>query len=165
MAEPRRRRRRDRRVRPPIGPGNVRNLELALEVAAAGTPVVLMDAVPIAERDFTGGRATELVDELRSHAVAVGSYAEAVDAVLARSPAPLARQVRLSTDVVRLADPPADLVVQLGLVAEDELVHPVVLPEAPPSRNASTRPVVSARSRRRVRPSGDPPHPRTGRAP
>ena len=65
---------------PPIGPGNVRNLELALEVAAAGTPVVLMDAVPIPERDFTGGRATELVDELRSHAVAVGSYAEAVDA-------------------------------------------------------------------------------------
>ena len=72
---------------PPIGPGNVRNLELALEVAAAGTPVVLLDAVPIAERDFTGGRATVLIDELRSHAVAVGTYAEAVDAILARSPA------------------------------------------------------------------------------
>ena len=72
---------------PPIGPGNVRNLELALEVAAAGTPVVLLDAVPIAERDFTGGRATEFVHELRSYAVVVGSYTEAVDAILARTPA------------------------------------------------------------------------------
>jgi cobalamin transport system ATP-binding protein len=72
---------------PPIGPGNVRNLELALEVAAAGTPVVMLDGVPIAERDFTEGRATGLIDELRSRAIVVSSYAEAVDAVLARSPA------------------------------------------------------------------------------
>jgi cobalamin transport system ATP-binding protein len=72
---------------PPIGPGNVRNLELALEVAAAGTPVVMLDGIPIAERDFTEGRATGLIDELRSRAIVVSSYAEAVDAVLARSPA------------------------------------------------------------------------------
>jgi iron complex transport system ATP-binding protein len=49
----------------PMGPGNVRNLELALEAARAGRPIVLVDSVPMADRDFTDGRATELWDELR----------------------------------------------------------------------------------------------------
>jgi iron complex transport system ATP-binding protein len=70
---------------PPIGPGNVRNLELALEVAADGTHVVLLEAVPIAERDFTGGLATQLWQRLRDVATLVASTDGAVDAVLARS--------------------------------------------------------------------------------
>lgn len=52
----------------PVGPGNLRNLELALEAARAGRAIVLVDQVPIAERDFTHGRAAELWTEL--HAVA-----------------------------------------------------------------------------------------------
>jgi cobalamin transport system ATP-binding protein len=50
---------------PPFGPGNVRNLELVLEAARAGTPTVMLDQVPIEERDFTGGEATSLWRALR----------------------------------------------------------------------------------------------------
>jgi iron complex transport system ATP-binding protein len=66
----------------PIGPGNVRNLELALEAAQAGRTTVLLDATPIEERDFTRGRAVQLWDELARHARRVTSYEEAVAAVL-----------------------------------------------------------------------------------
>jgi iron complex transport system ATP-binding protein len=71
---------------PPVGPGNVRNLELALEIAVGGTSIVLLDAVPIAERDFTDGRATELWSQLRERATIASSYHDAVTAILARAP-------------------------------------------------------------------------------
>jgi cobalamin transport system ATP-binding protein len=71
---------------PPVGPGNLRNLELAIEVAAEGIPIVLLDSEPIAERDFTAGRATELWDALRSRGGAAPGYGEAVEAVLALVP-------------------------------------------------------------------------------
>jgi iron complex transport system ATP-binding protein len=67
----------------PVGPGNVRNLELALEAARSGRAIVVLDQVPIAERDFTDGRATELWDELRTMARTVRDHDEAVAAVLA----------------------------------------------------------------------------------
>jgi iron complex transport system ATP-binding protein len=62
----------------PFGPGNVRNLELALMVAREGTPLVLMEEMPIAERDFTGGHATELWLELRAIARVATSVPDAV---------------------------------------------------------------------------------------
>jgi iron complex transport system ATP-binding protein len=39
----------------PVGPGNLRNLEVAEMALAAGVPVIMVDGV--AERDFTGGLA------------------------------------------------------------------------------------------------------------
>jgi iron complex transport system ATP-binding protein len=72
---------------PPVGPGNVRNLELALEAATSGTTVILLDSIPIAERDFTDGRATELWTQLRDGATLAPSYHDAVEAILARAPA------------------------------------------------------------------------------
>lgn len=71
---------------PPVGPGNVRNLELALDAGVRGMPIVVLDAVPIAERDFTGGRATELWTRLRELADAAGSYPDAVTAILSHAP-------------------------------------------------------------------------------
>lgn len=71
---------------PPVGPGNVRNLELALEAGTRGKPIVVLDAVPIAERDFTGGRATELWTRLRDLADAAGGYPDAVTAILSHAP-------------------------------------------------------------------------------
>jgi iron complex transport system ATP-binding protein len=62
----------------PYGPGNLANLRLALR-AAARRPVVLLDQVPMAERDFTGGEATRLWEELRRKADVRGGY----DGVLA----------------------------------------------------------------------------------
>jgi len=72
---------------PPVGPGNARNLELALEQAVHGKHVVMIDSVPIDERDFSGGRATELWMRLRERAVTAASYGEAVAAIVAHAPA------------------------------------------------------------------------------
>jgi iron complex transport system ATP-binding protein len=60
----------------PFGPGNVANLRLALEAAQAGVTTLLLEQVPIEERDFTGGEAAELWSKLRLHARAVGTYEE-----------------------------------------------------------------------------------------
>lgn len=62
----------------PFGPGNVENLRLALESARAGTPTYLIEQVPIEERDFTDGTATELWHGLRRVATVVASYDELV---------------------------------------------------------------------------------------
>jgi iron complex transport system ATP-binding protein len=69
----------------PIGPGNVRNLELALAESRAGRPVVLLEETPIADRDFTGGKATELWSELRRRARVAVDHEEAARAVFAMS--------------------------------------------------------------------------------
>lgn len=62
----------------PFGPGNVENLRLALESARAATPIYLIEQVPIEERDFTDGTATELWHALRRVATVVSSYEELV---------------------------------------------------------------------------------------
>jgi hypothetical protein len=46
---------------------------------------VVLDATPIAERDFTGGRATQIWTELVDRAERVTTYEGAVAAVLAVS--------------------------------------------------------------------------------
>jgi iron complex transport system ATP-binding protein len=60
----------------PFGPGNVANLRLALEAARAGVGTYLVEQVPIEERDFTGGEATELWRALRGVATVVAGYGE-----------------------------------------------------------------------------------------
>jgi iron complex transport system ATP-binding protein len=60
----------------PFGPGNVENLRLALAAASTGVRVVMLEQVPIVERDFTGGEATELWTALRRVATVVGTYDE-----------------------------------------------------------------------------------------
>jgi len=60
----------------PFGPGNVANLRLALEAAEAGVTTLLLEQVPIGERDFTGGEATALWSQLRRRARSVGTYEE-----------------------------------------------------------------------------------------
>jgi iron complex transport system ATP-binding protein len=52
----------------PFGPGNVENLHLALRAARAGVRIMVLEQVPIEERDFTGGEATVLWHELVRHA-------------------------------------------------------------------------------------------------
>ena len=60
----------------PFGPGNVANLRLALEAARAGVETILLEQIPVEERDFTGGEAEETWNELRSFATVVRSYEE-----------------------------------------------------------------------------------------
>ncbi|HEY7280867.1 MAG TPA: ABC transporter ATP-binding protein [Actinomycetota bacterium] len=65
----------------PFGPGNVANLRLAVEAARSGVRVVLVEGIPMAERDFTGGEASRLWSELRSSGEIVGSPDELVSLV------------------------------------------------------------------------------------
>jgi iron complex transport system ATP-binding protein len=60
----------------PFGPGNVANLRLALEAAESGRPTLLLEQVPIEERDFTGGEAAALWMQLRHRARSAGTYEE-----------------------------------------------------------------------------------------
>jgi iron complex transport system ATP-binding protein len=62
----------------PYGPGNLANLALALEAARTGVRTILLDQVPMAERDFTGGRATELWQALRRVAEVVPHYDQVI---------------------------------------------------------------------------------------
>ena len=49
-----------------MGPGNLKNLEAALEALESGKKVILLSPHPIGERDFTKGEAAELYGELVS---------------------------------------------------------------------------------------------------
>jgi iron complex transport system ATP-binding protein len=60
----------------PFGRGNVANLRLALEAARSGVRVVLVEGIPMAERDFTGGEASRLWSELGRSGEVVGSPEE-----------------------------------------------------------------------------------------
>ncbi len=60
----------------PFGPGNVANLRLALEAARAGVETIVLEQIPVEERDFTGGEAEETWNELRSFSTVVRSYEE-----------------------------------------------------------------------------------------
>jgi iron complex transport system ATP-binding protein len=58
----------------PYGPGNVRNLETVLRARGEGIRVVLLGQIPPGERDFTGGRATELWERIAEDAEVVPTY-------------------------------------------------------------------------------------------
>jgi iron complex transport system ATP-binding protein len=60
----------------PFGPGNVANLRLALDAARSETRVVIVEQIPMAERDFTGGEAARLWGELRERCEVVGAPEE-----------------------------------------------------------------------------------------
>jgi iron complex transport system ATP-binding protein len=50
----------------PFGYGNLSNLETALEAVKRGTRTYVIDEVPIESRDFTGGKATAIMAELKT---------------------------------------------------------------------------------------------------
>jgi len=66
----------------PFGPGNVENLRLAVTSAERGVRTVLLEQVPMAERDFTvGDEATRLWNRLRERAVTFANVETLVEAV------------------------------------------------------------------------------------
>jgi iron complex transport system ATP-binding protein len=70
---------------PPIGPGNLVNIDLALEAARSGVRTLLLEQIPMEERDFTGGQATAVWRVVRELAIRV-SGVEALAEVLAAEP-------------------------------------------------------------------------------
>jgi iron complex transport system ATP-binding protein len=51
----------------PFGYGNLSNLEAALEAVKQGTKTYVIDEIPIEDRDFTNGKATQLFADLRRY--------------------------------------------------------------------------------------------------
>jgi iron complex transport system ATP-binding protein len=51
----------------PFGYGNISNLESAFEAVKLGVQTYIIDEEPIDGRDFTGGKATALMQELKKH--------------------------------------------------------------------------------------------------
>lgn len=62
----------------PVGHGNLPNIEIALEAASEGKPVVALRPDLISERDFTDGKATGLVAEMLSLSVGAASTVDEV---------------------------------------------------------------------------------------
>jgi iron complex transport system ATP-binding protein len=62
----------------PYGSGNIGNLRAALAAAERGVRVVLLDQVPIRERDFTAGEATALWERLRARADVAATYEDVI---------------------------------------------------------------------------------------
>jgi iron complex transport system ATP-binding protein len=73
----------------PFGPGNVGNLQLALQAARSGVRTYILDRVPINERDFTGGLAEDLWRAVGRLSVTCVSEQELIEGVTADSTAGL----------------------------------------------------------------------------
>ncbi|CAN5313098.1 ABC transporter ATP-binding protein [soil metagenome] len=65
----------------PFGPGNVENLRIAIHSAREGVPTILLQQVPIEERDFTGGEATDAWRRLASGSAVTPGVEATLDAV------------------------------------------------------------------------------------
>jgi iron complex transport system ATP-binding protein len=50
----------------PVGPGNLKNLEAAVAALGKGKPVFIVNAETVEKRDFVGGKAKQLIDDLIS---------------------------------------------------------------------------------------------------
>jgi iron complex transport system ATP-binding protein len=72
----------------PFGEGNLENLRLALDSARTGVRVLLLESIPIEERDFTGGRASAMWRELRDRATTVRSVQDLVRTLRETAAAP-----------------------------------------------------------------------------
>jgi len=66
----------------PFGSGNLRNLETAKEALALGIPTYIIDEVPIEDRDFTGGKATDLIAELKDNGAIFVKYPSDLPSIL-----------------------------------------------------------------------------------
>ncbi len=82
----------------PFGYGNLRNLEDALQAAKRGIPTYVIDEVPIESRDFTDGKATTLLSQLRD-----------AGAIFVNRPSELPALLNLSKDIKLCEDGKAQI--------------------------------------------------------
>jgi iron complex transport system ATP-binding protein len=75
----------------PFGYGNLQNLEAAIEAVKRGIPTYVLDEVPIESRDFTGGKASAMLSELKKNG-----------AIFVKHPYELSNLVSISNDKMQL---------------------------------------------------------------
>jgi iron complex transport system ATP-binding protein len=75
----------------PFGYGNLQNIEAAIEAAKKGIRTYVIDEVSIESRDFTGGKATAMIAELRN-----------IGAIFVKHPSELPTLVNRSHDKMEL---------------------------------------------------------------
>ncbi|MGA2522771.1 MAG: ABC transporter ATP-binding protein [Candidatus Bathyarchaeia archaeon] len=66
----------------PFGYGNLSNLESAFEAVKLGVQTYIIDEEPIDVRDFTGGKATALMQELKKHGAVFIKHASELPALV-----------------------------------------------------------------------------------
>ena len=66
----------------PFGYGNISNLESAFEAVKLGIQTYIIDEEPIDGRDFTGGKATVLMQELKEHGAVFIKHASELPALV-----------------------------------------------------------------------------------
>jgi iron complex transport system ATP-binding protein len=76
----------------PFGYGNLQNLKAAIEAVKRGIRTYVIDEVPIESRDFTGGKATAMLTELKKSG-----------AIFVKHPSELPTLVNISHDKMELA--------------------------------------------------------------
>ncbi len=76
----------------PFGYGNLQNIEAAIDAAKRGVRTYVIDDVPIENRDFTAGKATEMLTELKH-----------LGAIFVKHPSELPTLVNVSLDKMGLS--------------------------------------------------------------
>jgi hypothetical protein len=82
----------------PFGSGNYRNLEAAKNALLNGIPTYVINEVPIESRDFTNGRASQLMAELH-----------VLGAVFVSHPSDLPSMINISRAKLNELDRPAEI--------------------------------------------------------
>lgn len=66
----------------PFGEGNLANLKACAEAVKNGIPIVIIEEEEVSHRDFTGGKASRIYNQLKNEdALVVGNYLEAAEAL------------------------------------------------------------------------------------
>jgi hypothetical protein len=78
----------------PFGYGNLSNLELALEATIRGVKTYVINEMPLEGRDFTGGKATTLLMEMKRYG-----------AIFVDHPSELPTLVNATHDVIKMRKP------------------------------------------------------------
>ena len=83
----------------PFGYGNLSNLESAFEAVKLGVQTYIIDEEPIDVRDFTGGKATALMNELKKHGAVFIKHASELPALVNAKHDLMELQKNLETEV------------------------------------------------------------------
>jgi iron complex transport system ATP-binding protein len=83
----------------PFGYGNLQNIEAAIEAVKHGIRTYVVDEVPIESRDFTGGKATAMLSELRKKGAIFVKHPSELPTLVNRSHEKMELEKRCGADI------------------------------------------------------------------